>query len=240
MSSTSYAHWDSTGKFKIAIAGTSHYREAIQSIALNPPGTRALVFGLAYLELDNQNAHDPNAVQVIVNGQLVGHLPATYAKTYRSFTLGLPNHIRRISCAVAITGGLRTPKRTYEYTVELDIPENLKLHLLKEALSDEVVRGHGYAPLVETSRGIYSAKVWIPTSNSDDIHEHGRIKEWTTDEWETVNYYLLNRQNIGLGHKVYELSKVEHARLFHGRASSASLELDGSRFAILRIAADSP
>jgi hypothetical protein len=235
MNTPAYAHWESTGTFKVAVAGTSHYRKAIESIALNQSGTTALVICLAYLEFDNRNQHDPNAVRVMVGGQLVGHLAAGYAKTYRSYLSELPPHIKHVSVAAAITGGLRTIDRAYEYTIELDIPDNLKMHPLSEPMRDEITRVNGYAPLIESSNGIYTAKVWIPTPDQNDLHKQRRVHEWTTDAWETVNFYALNRQGIGLGHKLYEIPKAQHARLFHGRATSATLELGDGRFATLHI-----
>jgi hypothetical protein len=236
MNAPTYAHWESTGKFQVAVAGTSHYREAIESIALNEEGTPAVAICLAYLEFDNQNQHDPNAVRVVVRNQLVGYLPASYAETYRSYLSELPAHVKHVSVAAAITGGLRTNDRTYEYSIELDIPDSLKMYPLSEPMSDEVVRANGYAPLVESGSGVFTAKVWVPTPNVSDLHKQLRIQEWTTDSWGTVNFYALNRQGIGLGYKLYEMPKGEHARLFRGSETSVTLELGNGRFATLRIA----
>ena len=236
MNDPTYAHWESTGKFLIRVAGTSHYREAIESIALNQKNTPALAICLAYLELDDKNQHDPNAVRVMVCNQLVGHLPANYTENYRSYLSELPHHIKHVSVAAVITGGLRTNARTYEYSIELDIPENLKIYLLSEPISDEVVRANGYAPLVNYGAGVFTAKVWIPTPDISDLHKDRRVQEWTTDSWATVNFYALNRQGIGLGYKLYEISKVDHARLFCGNATSTTLELGNGRFATLHIA----
>ncbi|MEO8024037.1 HIRAN domain-containing protein [Polaromonas sp.] len=236
MNAPAYAHWESTGTFQVAVAGTSHYRAAIESIALNQSGTAALAICLVYLEFDNQNQHDPNAVRVMVRGQMVGHLPAVYAKTYRSYLSELPPHIKHVSAAAAITGGLRTSDRAYEYSIELDIPDSLKMYPLSEPMSDEVIRANGYAPLVESSTGIFTAKVWVPTPDFNDLHKQRRVQEWTTGAWETVNFYALNRQGIGLGYKLYEIPKVQYASLFQGQPTSATLELGAGRFATLRIA----
>lgn len=235
MNAPEYAHWETTGTFKVAVVGTSYYRKAIEAIALNQSGTTALVICLAYLEFDNWNQHDPNAVRVMVGGQLVGHLAAGYAKTYRSYLSELPLNIKYVSVAAAITGGLRTNGRAYEYTIELDIPENLKMYPLSEPMRDEVTRVSGYAPLIASGNGSYTAKVWVPTPDPNDLHNQRRVLEWTTDAWETVNFYALNRQGIGLGYKLYEIPKAQHARLFHGRATSAKLELSNGRFATLHI-----
>jgi hypothetical protein len=235
MNAPAYAHWESTGTFQVAVAGTSHYRTAIESIASNKQGRSALAICLAYLEFDNQNQYDQSAVRIIVCGQLVGHLPASYAKTYRSYLSELPPHIKHVSAAAAITGGMRTNDRAYEYTIELDIPESLKMYPLNEPMSDEVVRVNGYPPLTESSAGVYTAKVWVPTPDFSDLHKQRHVHEWTTDSWDTVNFYALNRKSAGLGYKLYEVPKDEHARLFNGQPTSATLELGKGRFATLRI-----
>jgi len=229
-----YAHWDSTGAFKIAIAGTSHYRAEIELISRNLQDTRSLAICLAYLVLDEQNPHDANAVKVIIGGKLVGYLPAGYAQTYRSYISELPRHVKHVSVAAAITGGLRTQERDYEYTVELDIPDSLKLHVTNEPMDQTVVRANGYAPLQPSIDGTYFVKVWVPTADINELHRSQRVQEWTTDAWETVNYYALNRQGIGLGFKLYELTKQQHATLFGGCRMFTTLILGEGRFATLQ------
>lgn len=231
-----YAHWESKGAFKITVAGTSRYRSAIAAIAQNPPNTHSLVICLAYLVPDDQNPHDANAVKVMIEGRTVGHLSASFAKSYRSYLSELPSHIEHVSVAAAITNGLVTKDRAYEYTIEVDIPDHLKIHALSAPMDDEIVRVNGYAPLQPAADGSYFAKVWVPTANFDELHKSRAVDEWTTDAWESVNFYARNRQGIGLGLKVYELTKPQYADLFKGGPASGVLVLGANRFATLHIA----
>lgn len=234
-----YAHWETTGSFKIAAVGTSFYRSDIAFIAQNPDNSRALVICIAYLLPDNQNIHDPHTVRVVVEGRTVGHLSRDFAKRYRSYISDLPSHIQCISVTAAITNGLKTIDKAYEYTVEVDIPDSLKLHVLNEPLRDPPMRLSGYAPLRQCSDGSYLVKVWVPVSDHNELHKHRVVEEWTTDRWETVNFYAINRQGIGLGFKVYELQKREYAKLFKDGPTSGMLLLEGqNRFATLRIKAE--
>lgn len=231
-----YAHWESTGSFRIAAVGTSFYRSEIASIAQNPDNARALVICVAYLVPDNQNAHDAHAVKVVVEGRTVGYLSRDFAKCYRSYISDLPDHIHHISAIAAITNGVKTSDETYEYTIEIDIPDSLKLYARTEPLSNKPNRLSGYAPLEQCSDGSYVVKVWVPVSDHKELHKRRLVEEWTTDAWTTVNFYALNRQSIGLGFKIYELQKSEYAKLFKGGPTSGTLLLEGqSRTATLRI-----
>lgn len=238
--SPNYAHWDSTGMFKVAVVGTSYYREQIAAIAQNPPEVHALVTCLAYLVPDNQNSHDRNAVRVVIEGQTVGHLAADYAKIYRSYINELPSHIKHISVAAAITNGLTTRDKKYEYTIELDIPDSLKMHTFNNRMDSGLTRINGYASLEKNADESYVTKVWIPTPEFNELHKTQDVQEWTTETWETINYYALNRQGIGLGLKVYELAKPQYAKLFRDGPTSGTLLLEESRFASLCIKLDCP
>jgi hypothetical protein len=190
---------------------------------------------LAYLEFDDSNIHDTNAVRVVVQGQTIGHLPAAYAATYRSYLTELPSHIVHVAVFAAITGGLQTDQRQYEYTVELDIPDSLMLRPVNGQIDDEVVRFFGYEPLQLIADGSYAVKVWLPVPDIGELHPKLLVQEWTTDSWKTINYYARDRQGIGLGFKLYEIGKSEHARLFGDLETVATLVLGEERFATLHI-----
>jgi hypothetical protein len=230
-----YAHWESTGTFKIPIVGTSHYRDAIVTLAQNPPNVNALASCLAYLVADDQNPHDPNAVKVIIRGLQVGHLSRDFAKSYRAYITELPGHIQHISAAAMITNGISTAAKQYEYAIELDIPDSLRMGMRGAPLADDIIRINGYAPLRSDTDGSYFAKVWVPVADFNELHASRRVETWTTDAWDTVNFYAENRQNCGLGFKVYQLPKQQYANLFSESSVSATLLLDTTRFATLRI-----
>lgn len=172
-----YGHWESTGTFNIAVVGTSHHRSEIASIAQNPLGINALVVCIAYLVPDNQNPHDLNAVRVVIEGQTVGYLSRDFAKRYRLWISGLPGHIQQVSVAAAITNGLQTGDKAYEYTIELDIPDSLKIYQLNEPLNDEPTRVNGYVPLSQSADGSYVAKVWVPVADFSELHKSRRVEE---------------------------------------------------------------
>lgn len=221
------------------MAGTSYYRSAITSIAQNPQNTSALVICLAYLVLDDQNIHDQNAVRVVIGKYTVGHLPRDFAKTYRVYIRELPSHISHVSVLAAITNGITTKEKAYEYTIELDIPDNWRITPVSQPLEDFTTRVNGYAPLLLSADGSYKAKVWVPVSDFNDLHDTHEVDEWTTESWETINYYARNRQGIGLGFKLYEIPKKQYTSLFGGMSTSGKLLLDKGRFATLEIKLES-
>ena len=231
-----YAHFESTMCFKVEAVGTSHYRSRISKLAQNPVGKRTLSFFIAYLVLDNKNRYDSNAVKVVIQGKTVAHLSREYAKTYRSYISDLPKYVEHISVAAAITNGMTTPDGgEYEYTIELDIPDSLKIYLSSNPQADEPVRRFGYANPQPDEDGNVEVTVWMPVSDPKDLHESLSVEEWTKDSWDTVNYYIDNRQRIGLGIKVYEISKQEYTKIFGNGPTVAKLTLGKDRFALLRI-----
>lgn len=231
-----YAHFESTMCFKVEAVGTSYYRSRILKLAQNPVGKRALSFFIAYLVLDNKNRYDSNAVKVVIQGKTVAHLSRDYAKTYRSYISDLPKYVEHISVAAAITNGMTTPDGgEYEYTIELDIPDSLNMYLSSKPQEDEPVRRFGYANPQPDEDGNVEVEVWMPVSDPSQLHESLSVEEWTKDSWDTVNYYIDNRQRTGLGTKVYEISKQEYTKIFGNRPTVAKLTLSNDRFALLRI-----
>lgn len=230
-----YGHFESTMCFKIEAVGTSHYRSRISKLAQNPVGKRALSFFIAYLVLDDKNRYDSNAVKVVIQGETVAHLSREYAKLYRSYIKDLPKYVEHISVVAAITNGMTTQDGEYEYTIELDIPDSLKIYLSSKPQEDEPVRLFGYANPQPDENGNVEVQVWMPVSDPSELHESLSVEEWTKDSWDTVNYYIDNRQRIGLGIKVYEIPKQEYTRIFGNGPTSAKLTLGKDRFASLRI-----
>jgi hypothetical protein len=90
-------------------------------------------------------------------------------------------------------------------------------------------------PLEHSADGSYVAIVWVPTSDFNELHKSRQVEEWTTETWDTVNFYALNRQGIGLGFKVYELPKQQYTKLFEDGPTTGTLLLEAGRFATLRI-----
>jgi hypothetical protein len=199
-----------------------------------------MVICLAYLILEDDNPHDSQAVRVEIKGQKVGYLARDYAPSYRSIIDGLPAYIEEVSVAAAITNGQRFGTKTYEYTVELDIPDSLKLFPLTERMDDELSTSPGYTSLERSDDGSLRAKVWIPVADFSLLDRGLEVDTWTTPEWSTVNFYVSNRQRIGLGYKIYELPKPEYQALLGGRESTLSLVVNGTRFAEFVITAVPP
>lgn len=221
--------------YKVKAVGTSYHREAIESIAQNPNGLRSLALCTAYLIPEDDNPYDSNAVRVVIDNKTVGHLARDYAQTYRSYfsELGAPLPIAIVMAA--ITGGLRVDGREYEYSVELDIPDSLKLFPVSELPDEDVTRAHGFGLPKPCGDGLYEMKVWIPVADWGELHRSRRVHEWTTNEWRTVNFYAENRQAIGLGFKLYELTKLDYKRYFGAGPTTCELLLGTTRIATLRM-----
>ena len=65
------------------------------------------------------------------------------------------------------------------------------------------------------------------------------VTSWTTDHWNTVNFYADNRKGIGLGFKVFEIPKAQYSAIFGQGEPQAILEALNGRVAVLRIRATS-
>lgn len=221
--------------YKVKAVGSSYHRQAIESIAQNPDGLRSLTLCTAYLIPEDDNEHDSHAVKVVVDGKTVGHLAKDYARTYRSFFSELPSPVPTTIVMAAITGGQRVDSREYEYGVELDIPDSLKLFPFSKPIDKNVTRAHGFGLPVHSEDGCHEVKVWMPVPDWDELHRTRAVQEWTTEAWSTVNFYAENRQGIGLGFKLYELPKPDYKRYFGSGPVTCELSLGSNRIAILRM-----
>lgn len=238
-----YAMWKPTSTYKVTAVGMSYYRDAIEAIAQNEPGKPSLVICLAYLMPYNTNPHDPSAVGVVIEGKRVAHLSRSYAPTYREIIKDLPPNIEYVCAMAMITKGLVTNERTFEYLIELDIPDCLTLYFLPDSVEKvygvKTERMSCYAPLQVRADGSYEATVWVPTPDFNELHKSRDVMEWTTPQWNEVNFYVGNRQGIGLGHKIYSLHKDRYTELFGPGPTTGILILNESRFATMKICSNS-
>lgn len=229
-----YAHWQGSQHFHVPVVGESFYRDDIQSIVRNPVGRRAYCLVTAYLVPYSTNKHDKNAVKVVVCGKVVGHLDREYAVTYREYASEMPDSVEHMSVDALITGGIgQHDGEKYDYSICLDIPEDLRINLIEKPHDDILVCGHGYGALKLGDYGTYTATVLMPLVHRDELHKNLDVTDWTTDHWDTINWYVMNRQGIGIGFKIYAMSKTEYSEKFGTRTVDASLELGEGRFAKL-------
>lgn len=237
-----YAMWKPTSTYKVTAVGMRYYRDEIASIARNEPGKPAMVWCLAYLMPYNTNPHDLSAVGVVIEGKRVAHLPKSYAPTYREIIKDLPPNIEYVCAMAMITKGLVTNERSFEYLIEIDIPDCLTLSLLPDSVETlhgvKTERMNCYAPLQAKTDGTYEATVWVPTPDINELHKSREVMEWTTPQWEEVNFYVSNRQGIGLGHKIYSLNKDHYTELFGPGPTTGILILSENRFATMKISRD--
>ena len=83
--------------------------------------------------------------------------------------------------------------------------------------------------------GRYLAEVRLAHGTLKTMDKHRRVMSWTTDHWNTINYYLLNRQNTGLGHKLFEIPKDAHAEMFGKNEPEATIESIVGRIALVAL-----
>ncbi len=143
--STQTWEWEGSGQYATRAVGTSHYRSDLAAIAQND-GKRALVLCTGLLVREQDNRHDPNAISVKVLGQTVGYLSREFAGRYRQAVLTELGDMPAITVRAAITGGHQDKGKLYEYSVELDLAEPLRLKP-KTASDPEIVRHNGFGQL---------------------------------------------------------------------------------------------
>src|SRR3546814_11555661 len=90
-------YWPPTELFPVKAVGARYYRAGISQVAQNSSGNSALVFCVATLVPERDNAHDQNAVLVQIGTVSVGHLSRDFAQEFRA-RLDAIDEIGRASC----------------------------------------------------------------------------------------------------------------------------------------------
>lgn len=208
-------HWPASGMFQVQVVDESYYRDAISHVAQNEDGKTAMVFCTARLVPEDSNPHDQNAVAVYFEDAKVGHLSRQSAIEFRSALSRFENRtLSETTCDAVITNGLVADGEAYEYSIELDLELHGDVPQLMIPKYFEVARQDSSPPLQPRSAGLFEITVWLPHNALGNMHKKQHVESWTTEHWDSINYYLLNRQGIGLGHKLVEIPKATHARLF--------------------------
>jgi len=112
--------WPERGDYEFEVAGESFYQHALAKHArhIQPYEATEVV---ALLLPTNSNPHDPLAVEVRVEGDLVGHLSRDDARSFRRrlSSKGMSN--ATTACSARIVGGGARAGAQYFYGLELDI-----------------------------------------------------------------------------------------------------------------------
>lgn len=227
------------GFYSLPVAGVSFYRGNIAMVADNPDGLPALMFCKAFLVPDDDNPHDANAILVVIESKKVGHLPASLCEAYRKSLVAQAGQVPVALVDAVVSGGLYKDGKAYEYSIGLDAADGFRLRDLND--SDELSKQseHGYKPLTQVSADVYMAEVWLPVSDIGELHKKLRVQQWTGEHWDTVAFFVLNAQGLGLGFKVYEMPKALHAEVFGPGALEMRLQVMQGRRAALYISARS-
>jgi hypothetical protein len=226
-------HWQPTGVFQKRVVGTSYYRSALQAMAGNLDGEAAFALFTARIALEEANEFDSNAVAVFYESEKIGHLAASETLSYRAkLELASPG------CQVATVDGLvrngqRVGGTEYAYTVRLDFSESSTLLEYFRPTLANVLRLNPYQELCEQSDGSFIAPVWLGDVDLSDLDKYLTVHTWTTPEWSKVNFYLLNRQGIGLGYKVYEMQKFSYEAMFPNERYEARLLFPSGNWGLL-------
>lgn len=228
-------HWPATGLFPLKVVGARYYRADISRVAQNH-GSKALVFCTATLILEDSNPHDVNAVLVKVGVEKVGHLSRDLAQDFRRQLISQSLAGQTTSCDAVITGGIEAPDRDYDYIIELDLELSAGPKSIQPTYA--VVERRDPSCVVQSQDdGRHLVEVWLDEGVLGHMHKRKTIHSWTTDNWDTVNYYVLNSQGIGLGHKLFSIPKREHARLFGRSKPTARFYSLSGRTAVIELAA---
>lgn len=109
---------DRIGQFETEVVGESYYQDALNEIAGGKTiGGHDLIVE-ARLIFEDDNKHDPMAVQVWIGAEPVGHLSRGQARKFRR---DAPPNTRAFICRAKITGGWRDGRSSGYYGVELDM-----------------------------------------------------------------------------------------------------------------------
>lgn len=207
-------HWRASGLYPVSAVGVSFYREAVAELTGNGRGTDAFSLCCARLVPYDSNEFDPNAVRIEIDGKTIGHLNRDLAIAFRCRLIDLFADSIVTTCDAAISNGLVTDERTYSYTVELDIDLSLGASTNNSPRYQSLTRREANSALSRRPDGSYVAVVRLGSETIGNLHKQLRTGSWTTDDWTTVNYYIDNKQGIGLGHRILSVPKDENFAMF--------------------------
>jgi hypothetical protein len=206
--------WPSTGRFDQPVVGTRAFREQIARFAKNPDDLSAHVLFVANLVPENENPQDDQAVCIQVGGQNLGYLSRQEARSYRERLVTSGISAQPLSVYALLASGFNANGKQYEYRMVLDIPSWPAMPQAGALSCPAVVRNDTSLRTKQVRRGRYEVEAWLSAGAINDVHRKRLIKRWTTRDWNTINYYLANSGGIGLGHKLFEISKTEHRKMF--------------------------
>lgn len=224
-------HWQPSGLFLNSAVGTSYHKDELVELAQNPRGKEALVYCTARLEPEHANPHDANAVVVVIEGKKVGHLSREFAKEFRGLfaQFGLP--LQPTTCDAVISNGLLCDYGDYSHSVELDLQPDPTAPSYITPSYPTLVRKDPSAVFHKRPDGGYEVHVRLSKGVIEDMDDS--VHNWTTDHWDTINYYVPNKVGIGLGHKLFGVPKDAHQEYFGDYDPDARiLSIDG-RFAVI-------
>jgi len=103
------------------VTGTTHYQQALKSIAGDHGNTRAEVYCVAQIVPDPDNPHDDQAVRIDIEGNTVGHLPRDDARSYRKRMTRKQLGTSPTQCVAKVWGGFDRNNAPSEYGVDIYI-----------------------------------------------------------------------------------------------------------------------
>ena len=238
-SQTGVLHWHPTGAFSVSVVGTSYYRDAIAKLVQNLPGERSLVSCTASFVPENSNIHDSNAVMVMIEGEKVGYLLRKYAVIFRSYFEKFGLTMQVTTCDALISNHIEEHGAQDTYRIALDLAKE-PMAPTAIAPTYPIIERRELIPdpplfLSKQDDGRYFVEVCLDDGIFNDMDRERRVMTWTTDHWDTINYYLCNKKNAGLGHLLLEVPKRTHKELFGDKEPDAKLEVVKGRMALVSL-----
>ena len=115
-------HWPSIGAFDFEVVGESNYQGAISKLAGVHGTDGANLHCVASLIPENLNRHDPKAVAVKIQGEVIGYLSRDDARSFRRRLAQKKFSGATTTCdACIVGGGIRKSGERLFYGVRLDI-----------------------------------------------------------------------------------------------------------------------
>jgi len=111
------------GRRLVNVAGESHYQEALSGLTGADGAEPVRREFEAVLEPEPDNAHDPNAVRVLISDNHVGYLPRAEAAAYGPMLARLAERGRLGACEAMVSGRGGSERGTPNIGVFLRLPE---------------------------------------------------------------------------------------------------------------------
>ncbi|TNC27458.1 HIRAN domain-containing protein [Amycolatopsis alkalitolerans] len=225
------------GSYDLEVVGESHYQEALWRVVGGRTTDRVRVEVEAVLVAENDNAYDPNAISVWIDGMKVGYLAREDAESYRPGLLALQaREAMSIGLrGVVVGGGIREDGPGFLGVWMLHDPADFGIAALvpppAAVLRGSMRTGLTEALLTDEEDDSYDLS-WLECLPNDPIAAIGRLRQLLEHDPDPIDRHFMFCE---LEERLYRSRDAFESALaeYDAACSRHDAEMDGIRDALL-------